>query len=77
MELPEDVICLIREFSKPITRFNWRTLGIMTDHQFHMAAMKRFSRHFYDDVCNMQVNCIIHYRYMVFNTNFYYISPNV
>lgn len=25
MELPEDVLCLVREFSKPLTRGDWRT----------------------------------------------------
>jgi len=24
MELPEDVLCLIREFSKPVSRATWR-----------------------------------------------------
>lgn len=31
MELPDDVIKIIREFSKPVTRPDWRTLHKMTD----------------------------------------------
>lgn len=29
MELPDDVVDLIREFSQPLTRPNWRQLHIM------------------------------------------------
>jgi hypothetical protein len=77
MELPEDVIRLIRDFSQPITRSNWRTLHRMTDEQFHMDAMKRFNKQFYDEL-HSPFNCIVHYRYMVFKADFYYIrTPNV
>ena len=78
MELPDDMIRLIREFSQPITRPNWRTLHRMTEHQFHMDAMKRFNRQFYDEAYPGPFNCVVHYRYMVFNTHFYYIRhPNI
>ena len=30
MELPEDVIFLIKEYSMPVTRPDWRTLHLMT-----------------------------------------------
>ena len=75
MELPEEVIGLIREFSQPITRCNWRTLHRMTENQFHMATMKHFNKQFYDEL--FHINCVVHYRYMVFKTDFYYIRNQI
>ena len=34
MELPEDVLRLVKEYSMPITRPDWRTLHKMTKHRF-------------------------------------------
>jgi len=34
MELPDDIICLIKEYSMPLTRPDWRTLDIMTYETF-------------------------------------------
>jgi len=48
MELPEDIVILIREFSRPMTRSDWKMLHIMTNKKFHVAVMKRFNRPFYD-----------------------------
>ena len=33
MELPDDILTLIREFTKPITYAGWRKLHIMTNYQ--------------------------------------------
>ena len=35
MELPEDVVAIIREFSRPLTRPDWRTLHKMPMLTFH------------------------------------------
>ena len=35
MELPDDVLGLVREFSRPITRPDWRHLHRMTSIVFH------------------------------------------
>ena len=35
MELPDDVLSLIKEFSHPITRPDWRTLHKMTYKRFY------------------------------------------
>jgi len=35
MELPGDVLRLINEYSKPLTRPDWRTLHIMTEHKYY------------------------------------------
>jgi hypothetical protein len=32
MELPEDILKIIKEYSMPITRPDWRTLHIMPDY---------------------------------------------
>lgn len=34
MELPTDVLAIIKEYSRPITRGDWRTLHVMTDDRF-------------------------------------------
>ena len=36
MELPDDIIHIIREYSKPLTRPDWRTLDVMSDFKFLM-----------------------------------------
>jgi len=40
MILPDDVLHLIREYSRPITRPDWRQLHIMPDH-IYKAELKR------------------------------------
>jgi len=40
MELPEDVISLIKEYSMPITRPDWRKLHIMTNKHYYLEIMK-------------------------------------
>jgi hypothetical protein len=34
MELPDDVLAIIREYSRPITRPDWRTLHRMPDERY-------------------------------------------
>ena len=40
MELPQDVLCLIKEYSMPITRSDWRTLHVMTHERFMNSLWK-------------------------------------
>jgi hypothetical protein len=40
MELPEDVCKLIREYSQPITRPDWRRLHIMPKLRFHQILAR-------------------------------------
>ena len=42
MYFPEDVVIIIREFSQPITRPDWRTLHIMTINKFHSEIRKKY-----------------------------------
>ena len=41
MELPDDVVALINEYSKPVTRPDWRTLHIMPNKIFRRELKKR------------------------------------
>jgi len=43
MELPEDVLVIIKEFSRPITLPNWRTIHHMPSYKFHMSIKKAFN----------------------------------
>jgi hypothetical protein len=74
MELPEDVVTLIREFSQPLTRPDWRTLHLMTAENFHMSAMERFAPLFYELVMTSIFKRKVHYSYHVFNLTFIYKS---
>ena len=41
MELPDDVLNLIKEYTKPITRPDWRTLHIMPNDLYLKQLKKR------------------------------------
>ena len=41
MELPEDVIAIIRDFSRPITRPDWRILHRLTSLQLHLDIARQ------------------------------------
>ena len=43
MELPDDVLQLIREYAQPITRPDWRTLHKMTNLNFHLAIARELN----------------------------------
>ena len=43
MELPDDVINVIRDFTRPLTRPNWRTLRKMTNLDFHLAIAREMN----------------------------------
>ena len=45
MELPDDVLTIIKDYARPVTRPDWRTLHKMTNQQykneFYMQYVKR------------------------------------
>lgn len=43
MELPDDVLGLVRDFSRPVTRPDWRTLHPMTAYRFHRAVLVSYN----------------------------------
>ena len=50
MELPEDVIRIINEYSKPLTRPDWRTLHKMRISDFYYNVIKKSSIHVVDTI---------------------------
>ena len=44
MELPDDVVAIIRDYSRPITRPNWRTIHHMTGLDYYTFLAKSFNK---------------------------------
>ena len=45
MELPGDILSLVRDFSMPLTRPDWRTLRRMPNLDFHLAVASELMWH--------------------------------
>jgi len=45
MELPDDVLSLVRDFSRPVTRPDWRTLHRMPAWKFHLDVAALLPRY--------------------------------
>jgi hypothetical protein len=43
MEIPEDVLAIIKEFTRPITRPGWRKLNKMLSLKFHSAIVQKYN----------------------------------
>jgi hypothetical protein len=43
MELPDDVLRLVRDFSRPITRPDWRDLHLMSARTLHEDVCMRYN----------------------------------
>ena len=43
MELPDDVLAIIKDFSKPVSRPGWRKLCKMTSFSYHSAILKQYN----------------------------------
>ena len=76
MELPDDVLQIIKDYAQPQTRPDWRTLHIMPSTIFHLAAMERFSNYLYNIVIDIRGSYkkSVCFRYTVFNEDFYYTT---
>jgi hypothetical protein len=46
MELPDDVLSVVRDFSRPVTRPDWRTLRRMPSLAFHIDFATTFNTTF-------------------------------
>jgi hypothetical protein len=44
MELPDEILALVREFSRPVTRPGWRDLRRMTAYMFHRDILYKYNR---------------------------------
>ena len=43
MELPPEIVSIIKEYSMPLTKANWRTLHKMTESQFHGVLIVQYA----------------------------------
>jgi len=43
MELPQDVLALIKDFARPVSRPGWRKLHKMPSFYFHRAILKKYN----------------------------------
>jgi hypothetical protein len=44
MELPDDILYIIRDYSRAVTRPDWRSLHRFTSVDFHMAVAQSLNR---------------------------------
>lgn len=44
MELPDEILALIKEFSRPVTQPGWRRMRKMTSYNFHRAILYKYNR---------------------------------
>lgn len=43
MELPDDVLALVRDFARPVTRPDWRDLHRMAEQHFHYEVVSIYN----------------------------------
>jgi hypothetical protein len=43
MELPDDIILLVRDFTRPVTRPDWRTLHRMPAYRLHCSVRDTYN----------------------------------
>jgi hypothetical protein len=73
MELPDDVVQIIKDYSRPMTRPDWRRLHKMSYQLFHLAVLERYNTRFYNLVLHFHENGKhADFMYIVFNTAFNY-----
>ena len=73
MELPEDIVQIIREYSKPITRPDWRTLHLMKPiilhNEFERQMFRRFKK--LETVYGVELIRLISIYKPIFDENYY------
>jgi hypothetical protein len=53
MELPDDILKIIKEYTMPLTRPDWRSLHRMPSLRFHLSAAQTINRTFPQSVFEM------------------------
>ena len=53
MEFPDDILQIIKEYSMPMTRPDWRSLRLMTSERFHLSAAQTINKTFPQSVFEM------------------------
>ena len=43
MELPAEILAIVRDFSRPVTQPGWRKLHKMTAYHFHYAILNQYN----------------------------------
>jgi hypothetical protein len=68
-ELPDDLLQIIKDYSMPVTRPDWRSLHIMPSVTFHMLAAQAINRTFPQSVFEMvtQTNTVFRYNMEYYN----------
>jgi len=66
MELPHDVLAIVRSFSRPVTRPDWRRFKPMPAHKFHSDLIRTYNRR-YLPVLEIFVKRYNHIRYVFDN----------
>jgi hypothetical protein len=75
MELPDDVLQIIKEFSQPVTRPDWRSLHRMPTVSFHMLAAQAINRTFPRSVFEMVTQTDSAFKYnLIYDNGFPYID---
>lgn len=73
MDLPDDILQIIKDYSRPMTRPDWRTLHKMSYHLFHLSVLERYNPRFFNLVlCYHDIGKNADFMYIVFNTAFNY-----
>ena len=65
MELPQDVLSIIKEYSMPITRPDWKTLHWMTNKHFYLELIKLKDNWFQQDT--LFIRRLRHYRLLKYD----------
>jgi len=73
LELPDDILKIIKDFSQPLTRPDWRRLHKMSYQLFHLSVLERYNPRFYNLILYYHKNDTrADFMYIVFNTAFKY-----
>ena len=43
MQLPDEILAIVRDFSRPVTQPGWRTFHKMTTYHFHYAILNQYN----------------------------------
>ena len=70
MELPDDIIVLIKEYSRPLTRPDWRTLHHMPEFDFCVSLAKQYNKSM-SKIYETTLDKNTRYKYMYCTKKFY------
>jgi len=67
MEFPVEIVSMIKEFSMPITRPDWRTLHHMPNHMFYYFVARSFNEHMHQCLYELALQDEYHYQIHFYN----------